>query len=112
MKGEPWSGELEMVTKSGHVLPAYARADAIKNSEGNIVGLIGVITDITEREKAENALIRSEKELKNSQQITHIGSWYLDVATNQVVWTEELYKMYEFDPTLPPPSYTEHQKCN
>jgi len=66
--------------------------------------------DITERKRAEEKLSRSEKELKNVQQITHIGSWYLDMATNQVVWTEELYKMYGFDATLPPPPYTEHQK--
>ncbi len=72
--------------------------------------LVGVIDDITERKQAEKALIRSEKELKRAQQITHIGSWHLDVATNEVVWTEELYNMYGFDPKLPPPPYTEHQK--
>jgi len=32
------------------------------------------------------------------------------LADNEVVWTEELYKMYGFDPGLPPPPYTEHQK--
>ena len=68
------------------------------------------MVDITERKRTENALIRSEIELKKAQQITHIGSWYLDLSTNQVVWTEELYKMYGFDPSLPPPPYSEHQK--
>ncbi len=61
---------------------------------------------IKSKEKAE----RNEIELKNAQQITHIGSWYLDIKTNEVVWTEELYKMYGFDPLLPVPPYTEHQK--
>jgi PAS domain S-box-containing protein len=50
------------------------------------------------------------KDLKESQRIAHVGSWRLDVASNQVVWTEELYKMYGFDPSLPPPPYTEHIK--
>ncbi len=67
-------------------------------------------SNIAERKLAEDKLIRSEKELKRTQEITHIGSWYLDLATNEVVWTEELYKMYGFDPKLPPPPYTEHQK--
>jgi len=61
---------------------------------------------IKAKEKAE----RNEKELKKAQQITHIGSWYLDIKTNEVVWTEELYKMFGFDPLLPLPPYTEHQK--
>lgn len=55
-------------------------------------------------------LQESEKDLKASQQIAHLGSWRLDVATNEVVWTEELYKMYGFDPAFPPPPYTEHMK--
>jgi PAS domain S-box-containing protein len=80
------------------------------NTNGEITEIVISFIDITERTKADEALIRSEKELKKAQQITHIGSWYLDVATNQVVWTEELYKMYGFNPALPPPPYTEHQK--
>ena len=58
------------------------------------------------KEKAERKAI----DLKRVQEITHTGSWYLDVKTNEVEWSEELYKMYGFDPTLPPPPYTEHMK--
>lgn len=50
------------------------------------------------------------KDLGETQRIAHIGSWHLDLATHQVVWSEELYKMYEFDPSLPVPPYTEHMK--
>jgi len=50
------------------------------------------------------------KDLGETQRIAHIGSWRLDVASNQVVWSEELYKMYGFDPALPVPPYTEHMK--
>ena len=53
---------------------------------------------------------KNERELKRVQEIAHIGSWYMDIRTNEVVWTEELYKMYGFDPTLPVPPYTEHMK--
>ena len=56
------------------------------------------------------ALRASEEDLKESQRIAHVGSWRLDIATNQVVWSEELYKIYGFDPAIPPPPYTEHQK--
>lgn len=66
--------------------------------------------DITRRKSIENRLLRSEQELKKAQEIAHLGTWYLDVATNNVQWTEELYKMYGFDPSLPVPPYTEHMK--
>ncbi|SDB90729.1 response regulator [Williamwhitmania taraxaci] len=66
--------------------------------------------DITKRKADEKLLLRSEKELKRAQEITHIGSWSLDLATDEVVWSEELYKMYGFDSNLPVPPYSEHMK--
>jgi len=80
------------------------------DENGQVIGILGTYEDITERSKTEQKLLRSEYELKKTQQITHIGSWHLDVATNEVKWTEELYKMYGFNPELPPPPYTEHMK--
>jgi len=70
----------------------------------------GIISDISDRKQVENDLRESERFLRISQQIAHLGSWRLDLETNQVIWTEELYHMYGFDPTLPPPPYTEHMK--
>jgi len=66
--------------------------------------------DISERKQFERKLQRSEQELKRAQQITHIGSWYLNLADNEVFWSDELYKMYGFDPNLPVPPYAEHMK--
>ncbi len=66
--------------------------------------------EINERKQIEEELKRKNKDLLESQRIARLGTWRLNLATNQVVWTEELYKMYGFDPTLPPPSYSEHMK--
>lgn len=75
------------------------------------------IQDISERKTTDLILQetlqltkRKEEELRKVQQITHVGSWYLDIKTNKVTWTEELYKMYGFDPAKPVPPYTEHMK--
>ncbi len=57
-----------------------------------------------------DATRRIVKDLGETQRIAHVGNWRLDVASNQVVWSEELYKMYGFDPALPVPPYTEHMK--
>jgi PAS domain S-box-containing protein len=64
LHGKSWSGELELVTKSGRVFPAYERADAIKDKEGKIIGVIGIMTDISERKKAEELLLKSENMLQ------------------------------------------------
>lgn len=80
------------------------------DNEGKLKEIIISFIDITPRKLALDSLQRIKKDLTRAQSITHIGSWYLDIASNEVVWTEELYRMYGFDPTLPPPPYTEHQK--
>jgi len=69
-----------------------------------------IVDDITERKQLENEQQQREKDLLTSQKIAHLGTWRLNVKTNEVVWSDELYKMYGFDPTLPPPPYSEHSK--
>jgi PAS domain S-box-containing protein len=39
-----------------------------------------------------------ERQLAVAQQITHIGSWEWDVATNDVRWSDELYRIYGYEP--------------
>lgn len=54
--GGSWTGEVELVSKSGNVSVALLRADAIKDDHGKILGLVGLYTDITERKRAEEKL--------------------------------------------------------
>ncbi len=108
--GKQWFGEFHNKKKNGELYWEYASIFPIINEKGEIIHYVAVKEDITGRKKIEKELSRSEQELKKAQQITHIGSWYLDIETDEVVWTEELYKMYCFDPALPPPPYTEHMK--
>ena len=44
------------------------------------------------------ATARLERQLAVAQQITHIGSWEWDVATNVVTWSDELYRIYGLVP--------------
>jgi PAS domain S-box-containing protein len=46
----------------------------------------------------EEQLARALRQLEATQQITHIGSWEWDVATNGVTWSDELYRIYGLEP--------------
>lgn len=69
-----------------------------------------VLKSKEELRNSQEMLQQSMEDLLGSQEIAHVGTWRLDLATDQVVWSEELYKMYGFDPKLPPPPYSEHMK--
>ncbi len=80
MNGIPWEGELERVTKDRKVFPAYERADAIKDESGNIIGLIGIIRDITERNRINEAIRRSEIEYRST--LDALPEWIYVVDEN------------------------------
>ena len=56
-KGKSWQGELKIKTKSNELVTTLFRADCIKDETGSLIGLVGVITDITDRKQAETALL-------------------------------------------------------
>lgn len=62
------------------------------------------VEDITEREHAESALRQSEKRLARAQQIAHLGYWDWDLVTLELIWSEEIFRIFgitpqEFDAT-------------
>jgi PAS domain S-box-containing protein len=58
-QGQPWSGEVEMKTKDGRVIPTALRAEAVLDPAGNPIGLAVVCTDATDRKRSE--LYESER---------------------------------------------------
>jgi diguanylate cyclase (GGDEF)-like protein/PAS domain S-box-containing protein len=75
------------------------------------LGLTGLCLGavVSDSKRAAQQLRRREAGLKEAQSIARLGSWTLDPATGQVTWSEELYRMFAWDPALPPPTLAEHQ---
>ena len=60
--------------------------------------MAGSISNITERKQAEIKLAESEALLSRSQEIAHIGSWRLDLTTNNLYWSDEVYRIFGCEP--------------
>ncbi|MDD2659242.1 MAG: PAS domain S-box protein, partial [Methylococcales bacterium] len=82
----------------------------LRRKDGSIYGLCGISTDISDRKQAEDALRESRVELQEAQRIAHVGSWKIDLATHQVDWSEELYRILGWNPESPPPDFTGHSR--
>lgn len=108
--GEVQESEIEIITPGGVKSWWLSKLSPLFDKNGEIYLLIGTSIDITYRKKAEMALLKSEQELKKAQEITQSGSFYIDLETGQVSWTEGLYKMYGFDPEFSPPLLNDSQK--
>jgi PAS domain S-box-containing protein len=106
----PYDQNIRYTHKNGSIIWIRCRGLAIRNKDGKPIRMLGSHQDITEYKKNEQKLNKNVALLNYTQKISGIGSWELDIKTNEVLWTEELYNMYGFDAKLPPPPYTEHMK--
>jgi PAS domain S-box-containing protein len=61
----------------------------------------GYLRDITERKRAEEKLRRSEAFLAEAQRLSSTGSFYWNAVTGERTWSEEMYRIFEFDPAVP-----------
>ncbi|HEY7510679.1 MAG TPA: PAS domain S-box protein, partial [Vicinamibacteria bacterium] len=61
--------------------------------------------DVTERVKAERRLALSERSLQDAQAVAQVGSWEWNVATGDVVCSQQLYRIYGVDPEAFTPAY-------
>ena len=59
---------------------------------------INIIRNITVRKKAEATILRRDAELALSQELANIGHWRLYPETNEVEWSDELYRIYGLNP--------------
>ena len=54
--------------------------------------------EITERKKAEEALLRSQASLAEAQKIAHLGNWDWDIKNNRLSWSDEIYRIFGLEP--------------
>lgn len=71
--------------------------------------LQATVRDITHRKEYDEALRRSREDLNTAQRIAHVGSWYWDLESDHIAWSDQLFEMYGCDPKWPPPQFWEQQ---
>ncbi len=102
-QGIPYEIESRLLRPDGSICYTFSTGLVERNAEGEVVRFWGISQDITERKQAEIALQESEANLKRAQEIAQCGNWNYDVATGQIYWSEELYRIHNLDLGQPIP---------
>lgn len=68
------------------------------DSQGRLIGVLGIAHEITGRKQVEQALRDSEERLNEAQALAHLGSWSLDLKTGEAVWSDEEYRLLGYPP--------------
>ncbi|MGO9751853.1 MAG: PAS domain S-box protein [Solirubrobacteraceae bacterium] len=97
---EPSGGQLQRryVHRDGHTIWTRVSFAAVGQDGGAPRYLISQIQDITDRERTQEALTRSQERLEQAETVAQMGSWEWDLSTDRVSWSSGLYKLFELEP--------------
>src|ERR1044071_2570602 len=96
--GKGWAGEFTVKRRDGTPLQVWVSNSPIYDTRGNMIGVLGISHDITERKQGEEALRKSEERLRLAQQAARVGTWEWDVRTGESVCSEMIWQLVGLDP--------------
>ncbi|HVE75251.1 MAG TPA: PAS domain S-box protein [Actinomycetota bacterium] len=61
--------------------------------------VLAIVRDTTSRSQMEKSLAAREEQLASAQRIARLGSWEWDIKSNRITWSDELYRIFDVDPS-------------
>lgn len=90
--------ELELFHKDRSIRQLEIAETPVFDENKKVIAVEGIAHDITERKKAEEAVLRSEASLAEAQRIAHLGSWNWNILTNDLAWSDEVFRIFGSEP--------------
>jgi PAS domain S-box-containing protein len=90
--------EYRVVRADGEVLWLRDLVRVVRDEAMQARRLRGVMIDISEQKKAVEELRRRQAQLSEAQALAHLGSWEVDLATDRLTWSDELYRLCGLEP--------------
>ncbi len=92
-----WEGDFDVKRKDNTLISVHIINTYLKDITGNNIGYIGISTDITERKKTEQALLKTQNLLTETQRIAKVGSWEYELDKQKLTWSKEVYSIFGLD---------------
>jgi len=103
--GTALTTEETLITAGGITRTCLITESPYRDEYGEVIGLVGISRDITDRKRAEEALRTSAARLKKTQQIAQIGYWKQNFQTGEADWSDELYRFFGYEPGAVQPTF-------
>ena len=94
----PYEIEHRVVWPDGTVRWLLERGAVQRDAAGKPLKMIGVVQDIDDRKQVALALAERERQLLEAQQLASIGNWTANLAGGELVWSDEIYRIFGHEP--------------
>ncbi|MGE4290835.1 MAG: PAS domain S-box protein [Desulfovibrio sp.] len=91
-----WSGEISCRTKDGRIIWQQLSISSIKDEEGTIHHLVGIMEDVTERRRALEALQASERQIRAMSEATLDAMVVADDQGRIVYWNPSATRIFGY----------------
>lgn len=95
--GQVWQGEVCNRAKDGSLYWVASTNIPKLDERGAIVGYISLRFDITKEKQAIEDLRTTEEFLNQTNKLASVGGWELDIETQSLHWTDEVYRIHELE---------------
>jgi len=102
--GKEWTeshGDFRIVLPDGSIKHLHSVAHPVTQS-GEVTEVIGTVMDVTEHELLTQELRRREAYLAEAQKLSHTGSFGWKPDAGEIVWSDETYRIFEYDRSVKP----------
>ena len=93
--------EWTYIRQDGSRFPVLLSVTALHDSQGTIIGYLGIGKDITDHKQAEIQLQKLSDRLALALKSGAIGYWEWDLISNTIAWDERMYQLYGYDHLQP-----------
>ncbi len=93
-----WRGEVVFERRDGSSVTLWAAVDSLHDAEGRVTHYVGVFHDVTEHQRARDALRRSETRLRMVLDATSDGVFDHDLETGETYFSDSYYRLLGFEP--------------
>ncbi|MFZ5832761.1 MAG: PAS domain S-box protein, partial [Planctomycetota bacterium] len=85
--------ETALIAKGGRRVEVWVAGEPAF-SDGQVTAIQCTAKDITLRKQMEESLRASREDLNRAQAVAHTGSWRLDVQRNELIWSDETWRIF------------------
>ncbi len=93
--------EVKIPGKDIGLIDIQLECAVIENADSCLV----IATDITAQKLDRKILSEKKMLLDKSQEIAHLGTWEFNVLSGQLIWSDEVYRIFGFQPNEIVPAY-------